>query len=516
MRIRFIAIACICFIIFTCTKCYQSKDRIQTHESKMTILTGGDEWIFSPSWDLDHRFLIFHTLVVKNEKGELEGRLAESWEHSPDYRTWTIHLRKDIKWHDGVPFTAHDVKFTMDLYSHPDVLLEVPGNFTLTVLDDCTYTITFHKSSYTSMNPLSTWRLYYPKHILEKLDPGGFWEWEFWIHPVGNGPYRFVSYEPKTKIELEANPDYFRGKPKIERIVLKFGGSTPLTELLSGDVDFANVNPIDIPKLAEDPRFLMYYKIYPQVVMVIYWNHNFPPFDDPKVRRALTMAINRRELYQMLNLPKEIPVYDMIFTEEQLWRNELLEPLPYDPEMAKKLLDETGWCDRDGDGIRERSEHEFRFTAFTVVLAGIMDEHKAAVYIQDKLLRVGVKMEIQPMAEGLPSRLSSGDFEAIIWRFPSQLFGIHGQLRILGKDSLIGYQNPRVIELLNLVKNTFDPDERDRIYRELLAIVQADLPLTFLHPLLTSTVAHRRIRGISNLPWINIYQFIENLWIDEE
>ena len=73
-----------------------------------------------------------------NENGALEGRLAKSWEHSPDYRSWTIHLRTDVRWHDGVPVTAHDVKFTLDLLSHPDVLQESPDAYTVTVLDDST------------------------------------------------------------------------------------------------------------------------------------------------------------------------------------------------------------------------------------------------------------------------------------------------------------------------------------------------------------------------------------------
>jgi len=100
--------------------CKRSADRVSIGESSITVGVWGDEKILGPYWEVFAKFLVFHPLVWENEKGELEGRLATSWEHSPDYRTWTIHLRPDVKWHDGVPFTAHDVKFTMDLLAHPE------------------------------------------------------------------------------------------------------------------------------------------------------------------------------------------------------------------------------------------------------------------------------------------------------------------------------------------------------------------------------------------------------------
>ncbi|MHC4489773.1 MAG: ABC transporter substrate-binding protein, partial [Planctomycetota bacterium] len=105
------------------------------------------------------------------------------------------------------------------------------------------------------------WDVYYPKHLLENLDPKEFTSWKFWTEPVGNGPYRYVRHVPRTMIELEANPDYYRGKPKIERLVLKFGGY-PLTELMSGNVDCIDISSLEAIKLADDPRFRVY-QAYP-------------------------------------------------------------------------------------------------------------------------------------------------------------------------------------------------------------------------------------------------------------
>ena len=133
--------------------CGRRGDQARVKRSTITLLNENDERDLGPEYDDPPKFLVFLPLVTSNAKGELEGRLAQSWEHSPDYRTWTVHLRKDVRWHDGVPVTAHDVKFTMDLYMHPAVLLVPPGAYAVTVLDDSTYTITHHRRVHGSRSP---------------------------------------------------------------------------------------------------------------------------------------------------------------------------------------------------------------------------------------------------------------------------------------------------------------------------------------------------------------------------
>ncbi|MFQ5691131.1 MAG: ABC transporter substrate-binding protein, partial [Gemmatimonadota bacterium] len=164
-----------------------------------------------------------------------------------------------------------------------------------------------------------TWNVYWPKHLLEGLDPEEFFSWEFWTHPVGDGPYRYVRHVPKTMVELEANPDYFRGKPKIDRLVFKFGGGSGLTELLSGNVEVMDLKRSEIPKLAADPRFAVYYQLEPSVpwLTAIFWNQRHPPFFSSEIRRALTLAIDRRELLRMLHMPEELPIVDVPFSGRQ-------------------------------------------------------------------------------------------------------------------------------------------------------------------------------------------------------
>ena len=495
--------------------CGRSRDRALAGHSTITVLYF-EEAALGPSWDMSAKFIAFLPLVTRNAKGELEGRLAERWERSPDYRNWTVHLRRDVRWHDGIPVTAHDIKFTLDLRMHPNVLATAPGAVSVTVLDDSTYRITLHKEAIGS--PLDDWTVYYPKHLLEKLDPTEFYQWDFWTRPVGNGPYRYLRGLAKTMMEFEANPDYYRGKPRIERVVFKFGEPS-VNEILSGNVDvLPYVQPMDLLKINKnDPRFRVYRDVSPGagegvIPNAIIWNQRHLLFRDPKIRRALTLAINRRELRQALHLPEGMPIFDVLFTPGQLRRGEIPEALPHDPNLAKRLLEEAGWHDTSGDGIRERDGKPFRFTLRTTVVEAL---DKPAIYIQAQLRRVGIQMDIQILdwsAHG--QRVRDGDFEAAIFRrFPGGRFG---PIEYFGKDSPIGYHNARLVALLELAQDTFNPDEIDRIYRETWPIFQADQPMTFLPRGGASTVAHRRVRGISGACEGDPTECMEDLWLEDE
>jgi len=434
-------------------------------------------------------YLLFLPLVARNADGELEGRLAERWEHSPDYRNWTVHLRQGVRWHDGVPVTAHDVKFTLDLLSSPEWLYVQPGGFTVTVLDDSTYTIEYHhlRASHDGKgSPLDDYTIYYPRHLLEHLDPGDFDSFLSWLtHPVGNGPYRYVGYLPHIMMEFEANPDYYRGKPSIERVVLKSTGAG-VTELLNGNVDAVEyAGGQELLALSGDDRFQAYHSSGSFASIVIAWNLRNGLFRDASVRRALTLAINRAELHQILNLPAGLPIYDVPHSREQFRRGEVPDdPLSYDPERASQLLDEAGWRDGDGDGVRERDGRPFSFTLLTSGGGWPMPGGEA-VYIQSQLGRVGIGVEIQTMEFGpVRERVEASEFEAALFAQTASLDSGIGILSFFGEESFIGYTNPDVVALLNELPITIDPDEIDRIYRQMAPFLEADLPLTYLYPVI--------------------------------
>ncbi len=497
--------------IFLFNNCARTSAQKNPTESKITVLSIGDERILGPFYDSAPRFLVFLPMV-EYSLPEPKPALAERWEHSPDYKIWTFYLHKNIRWHDGVSTTAHDIKFTFDLIDKIGLLnqvKQVKGIESYEVIDDFTFSMKFKKPS---IYALDYWSVYWPKHLLEDLDIKQFWKWEFWTKPVGNGPYRYARHIPKTMTELEANPDYFKGKPRIQKVVLKFGVETQFTELLSGNVDVIQTGLSDVPKLQNDPRFRVHYK-KTWYVGTIFWNHRHSLFQEADIRKALTMAINRRELARLLYYPDDMALFDGISTTFQHFNDDLPEPLPYDTKKAEKLLEEAGWHDRDGNGVREKDGQEFRFTAITDKIIGL-DLDKAAIFVQDQLKRVGIRMEIQELQGSLYRRFRSGDFEAVFGKFQNSPTSFSGQASILGENSLIGYENAEMIRLLKQAKNEPDLEKQKLIYEQIQPIYTADMPMTILFPETRVLIAHKKVRGLEDHPdptW-----FMEYLWIEDE
>lgn len=474
--------------------------------SAVTVLVDGvdDEFFLNPTrYDLAQR-LVFLTLTT-TERGEPGPRLAERWEHSPDYREWTIHLRRDVRWHDGTPVTAHDIAFTRELWAHPDVLYYAGIGSSTTVLDDHTLRVRYERPS---REVVDGWSVYYPRHLLEGLEPKEIGRWDFWKRPIGNGPYRVVRHVPHTLMELEANPDYCCGPPRIRRVVLKFAGGSPLAELLSGNVDAATVSPAELPKLAGDPRFQTVHGTGALSVH-LFWNHRSPLFRDAEVRRALTMAIDRRLLHRVLGLPEGLPLTDGIYGERQFERGELAPAWPYDPRAAAQILEEAGWRDRDGDGVREREGMAFRFTAAVPEADWLASPSRAAVFLQDQLRRVGVKMGIRSVER--TDGAAPGEFDASIDFLVANPFR---QLTYFGEGSRTGYARPEVTELLHAATVTMDLEAQDRLYAELTATFHADVPSTFLYPNVENWVVHHRIGGLRSPDRGNPIWHMEDLWVD--
>ena len=249
--------------------------------------------------------------------------------------------------------------------------------------------------------------------------------------PWETGP-SYVRQVPRTMMEFEANPATYRGKPKIDRVVLKFIalGASEVTELLSGNVQAAESLPFGT--LKDDPRFETYYELG-YGLRGIAWNHRHPLFREPGVRQALTLAINRSELHRMFLLPAEIPILDVVPTNGQLRRGDIPDPLPYDPDRAKRLLDAAGWRDVDQHGVRVRNGTPFHF----VVLTNETDDRaKAAVYVQAQLRNVGVRMDIQTMDwSGVRAHVTAGTFEAAMIHVDRGFTIPIGLLWLFGPDS---------------------------------------------------------------------------------
>lgn len=507
IRRRRLTRICAGSVVLAAVGCGRGSDAPRSAPATITVLDptpvmGG------PGWTSQN--LVFLTLTGRDEKGELVGRLARSWERSPDRRNVTYRLRTDIHWHDGRPVTAHDVAFTMRLLAHPKVTYLPPSEAeNVIVVDDSTFTTTGHPY------PTDTWIVYYPKHLLEKLDPAQFWDWEFWRQPVGNGPYRVVRSVPRLLMELEANPEYFGSPPRIERVVLK-SGETAVTELMAGNVDAALLywRPLDVFKLAGDTRFRIYHDFALDRRKAVAWNQRFEPFRDARVRRALTLAIDRRELLRAMNLPKDVPLSDAPFSPGQWRAGALPSPLDYDPAEARRLLDEVGWREPSVGAVRMRAGAPLRF----VMVVENADETEA-VLVQAALRRVGVDVQLRVLErQAARSRVFEAvDFDAALFAFCQRPWTPCGLVAWFGAESKLGYRNSEVARVLDSLATYayLDADEPQALYRELEPHFQADLPMTFLYPVTHFFVAHRRVRGLSSPHRANPVESMEKLWLEE-
>lgn len=493
-----------------CSPTVRDPDRGAT----MTIVVDGRAAPLMSRYDL--KYLLFLGLE----------RLATSWEPSSDHRTWTVWLRDDVRWHDGTPLTAHDVAFSFELFRHPDVLGGSAVESTR-VVDEHTIELVLQRPS--AHPPLLEWTVYFPKHLLQDLDPAEFYEWDFWTRPVGNGPYRLVRHVPQTVLEFEANPDFYAGRPSIDRIVAKLSSANRVIELTSGGADAAyDLAPADLLKLQADPRFVTYYDNDWSELYLIYWNHGHPLLSDARARRALGHALDRRQLARLIGLPDEVPLVGGLGNDGGVdpERRRGWDRVPdYDPRSAERLLDEAGWIDAGGDGVRRRAGREARFTLL-VPQGGSLAADAQGVFIQDQLRRVGVMVEIRLMEMSVVREaLRSGRFDAaimwdnqdahtILWTW----FGGPTDVRPGETGDVpvrFGYHEPEAARLLERVLAAGDLAAHDTLYLRFNDIIRRDMPVLLLFPGVYHYAARRRIHGFgpSSRFWL---ARPDELWIEEQ
>ncbi len=497
----------------------QNGEPTAASESTVTLLYPADISLFGPRWDDSPKFLLFLPLV-NYERGSSCGEptpvLAERWEHSPDYREWTVWLREGVRWHDGVPVTADDIVFTIETLTHPEVLSYNAGPVDSALAVDPRTVKLF--MSRPNRWPLDGWVTFMPRHLLESEDPAEFTEWEFWQSPVGNGPFRHARHVPGTMIELEANPDYYRGEPQIKRVVIKLsaaGSQSGLLELRSGNVDIIRTTLLQASAIERDPRHRVAHRVSSSHTRWLLYHPEHPIFSDRQVRRAMTHAIDRPALQAARGLPEGLPQTDGPYSVCQFESRTVIEPWAHDEAEAVRLLERAGWSDGDGDGVREQAGRDLRFT----VLAS-RDDVRSAVLLQAQLRRLGIEMEIRQLEGSVAaSRLREGDFEAGI--FPHVL-----PIMLLAPDLpspvseifLAAY--PEIVALFDSLRVEPDRTAREGQFQRLAQRFREELPATFLHPMAYPIAASRRIRGFDQEGWIPpswrwAFGGLEFLWIEE-
>ena len=229
----------------------------------------------------------------------------------------------------------------------------------------------------------------------------------------------------------------------------------------------ANLMLADVAQSAAHAAWRAYYglnALWDAWLSGIAWNSARAQLGDARVRRALTLALNRPELARVLSLPDGVPAVDGPFTPRQLRRGELSKPLPYDPAQARALLDAAGWRQLGGNGVREREGRSFHFT---LVIGGERASSQMAVYLQEAWRRVGIRADIETLDRNvLGRRVGDRQFDAgLSWPVVEK--------RWFGANSPLGHRNTQVVSLLERLPLVSDPAENDDIHRQLTAIFRS-------------------------------------------
>lgn len=461
--------------------------------------------------------MVFNGLIKYDKDVTIIGDLAERWDVSPDGLEITFHLRRNVRWHDGAPFTSKDVAFTYKKLIDPSVKTPYSGDFErvqkLETPDDYTVKVTYKEPFSPALASWGMWMM--PEHILAKEDLN---KTSFSRHPVGTGPYKFKVWKTGEKIELAANPDYFEGRPHIDRYIYRIipDDATIFLELQMQGVDWAGLSPLQYTRQTDNSFFRTHYSKfkYPSFgYTYLAYNLADPKFQDVRVRNAINYAINKQEIVDTIffGLAKVTTGPFLIGS----WAyNDNVKPVPHDTGVAKALLKEAGWQDNNGDGVADKDGKPFEFTL--LVNQGNTDRLRSAEMIQGYLKDIGIRMKIRVLEWSalINEFIDKKRFEAILmgWflgRDPDNYDIWHSSKTREGEFNFIGYKNPEVDRLLEEGRRTFDQAKRRAAYHKAHEIIFNEQPYTFLYSAESLPIVNKRFNGVEVSPIGIGYNFIK-------
>jgi len=310
---------------------------------------------------------LFDSLLSISPDGELHPGLATAWEPNADYSEFTFTLRQDVTFHDGTPFTAEAVKASFD-HINSDAVLESGGKSLLqdhsyvetVVVDDYTVTVKFGASYPLFLRDAS--RQWLSISSPAALEASGA---DYGRNPVGTGPFKFVQWDAQSQIVLERNPDYnwgpefaaHQGPALLDQVVFRIlpEAATRLTAFETGEVQIAGEPPaLDAIALAGSGAATIQTFAQPGVPAILMINATKAPTDNVNVRKAMILAVNQEELAQTAFQELGLPATSVISPTTWAYDEGAASLYSYNPEEAARLLEEEGWVDADGDGVREK------------------------------------------------------------------------------------------------------------------------------------------------------------------
>ena len=459
-----------------------------TGKDTLVIGQGADAKSLDPHASNDNpssniRVQIYDRLMDLDENGVPQPMLAESWER-PDDKTIIFHLRKGVKFHNGDEMKASDVKFSLErALASPEVSHILAGINGVEVIDDYTVKVTTEKPMAAILNNLShiTIAILSERATKEAGD-------KFGQNPVGSGPYKFVSWQSGDRVTLEAFPEYWQGEAPVKNVVYRniVEETNRTIGLETGELDIIyDIQGLDKNKLRDDERFVLIEG--PQVSMTyLGFNMKKAPYDNPKVREAISQAIDQKPIIDTVFLGAGEAGNSII--GPNVWGYYDVEKYTQDIEKAKALLAEAGFPDGFKAKIWVNDNPVRRDTA---------------VILQDQLKQIGIDLTIETVEWGaFLDGTARGDHEMFLlgWgtvtRDPD-----YGMYELISSSTMGAagnrsfYSNPTVDKLLEEGKTELDPEKRKAIYKEIQEIIRKDIPMYMIIYPLQNVVTQKNIKN---------------------
>ncbi len=438
-------------------------------------------------------------------------------EHNPVIE---FRLRRDVRFHDGHPFTAEDVKFTYEAIMEPKNLSPRTSDFepikSVEAVGPHLVRVTYKRLFSPAVNVWTMGIL--PAHLLKPeliareaedrglsgpaADSFGLRDSRFNRAPVGTGPFRFVEWQGDELIKLIRNDDYWEGPPEYRDYYFRIIPD-PLTkelEFRAGAIDSYQLQPFQVSRFETSPRYRTLSGLGSGYTYIGY-NNRLPLFSDPQVRRALGMAIDVDEIIRYV-MYGEGERTTGPYPKQTDWYDHDVAPLPYDPEGALRILESLGWR-RNAEGWLEKEGKIFEFNLITN--HGNLVRKAILSVVQNSWQRIGVKVNTQVFewAVFLEDFVNPGRFDAVILGW---LMGVDPDLYQIwhssqsGRNQLnfVGYKSPDADRIIEALRREYDRDKQVDKARELHRIIAADQPYTFLYAPITTRALDRKIVMVTN------------------
>ncbi len=441
--------------------------------------------------------LVFSGLLKKDQQSNLVPDVALSWEQ-PDSTTYMFHLRQGVTFHDGSSLTARDVKYTFLSIMDPAFKSPRRGSFEelkqIEVLDD--YTVKFILKKPFAPFLINMTLGIVPAHAAQAV------EGEFSRKPIGSGPFKLIDWQADEKLVFSAFTQYYADAPKLKRIIYKIvpEDTVRLLGLEKGSVQLVqNSIPTDLlPRLKANPK-LKVITSPSTTYAYIGFNMEDPMLSKKRVRKALALAIDRPAIIKHLLGGLATPANSLL--PETHWAYEAqLTSYSYDLAQARKLLDEAGFADPDGDGPQPR----FRLSYKT---SQNEQSRRIAEVLQHQWQKLGIEVDVRSYEWGtFFADISAGNFQLYSLQWvgitePDIYYYIFHSSSIPPQGANRGkYINPELDKLLEEGRNTLDTDKRKAVYSRVQKLLADDLPYISLWHMMNVVAMQKEVQGFVPYP----------------